>query len=53
MANFETERLRFRASYNPGGAGDELRLNLRRASASYNFDLTGDVQDRGGAIAAQ
>ena len=44
------ERLRCRAAYNVGGAGAELRLNLRCASASYNFDLTSDVQYRGGAI---
>jgi hypothetical protein len=42
------ERLRCRASYDVGGA--ELRLNLRCASASYNFDLTSEVQYRGGAI---
>jgi len=42
------ERLRCRAGYDVGGA--ELRLNLRCASASYNFDLTSDVQYRGGAI---
>jgi hypothetical protein len=53
MANGEQERLRCRANYNPGGGGDELRLNLRCASASYNFDLTSDVQDRGGVISGQ
>ena len=42
--------MRCRAAYNVGGAGAELRLNLRCASASYNFDLTSDVQYRGGAI---
>src|SRR3979409_1325474 len=44
------ERLRCRASYDVGGTGAELRLNLRCASASYNFDLSSDVQYRGGAI---
>ena len=44
------ERLRCRASYDVGGAGTELRLNLKCASDSYNFDLAGDVQYRGGAI---
>jgi hypothetical protein len=43
------ERLRCRAGYDVAG-GAELRLNLRCASASYNFDLTSDVQYRGGAI---
>jgi len=44
------ERLRCRASYDIGGTGAELRLNLRCASESYNFDLASDVQYRGGAI---
>ncbi len=44
------EQLRCRAAYNVGAAGEELRLNLRCASASYNFDLTSEVQYRGGAI---
>jgi hypothetical protein len=44
------ERLRCRASYDVGGAGAELRLNLRCASESYNFDLASNVQYRGGAI---
>ena len=43
------ERLRCRAGYDVAGRA-ELRLNLRCASASYNFDLTGDVQYHGGAI---
>lgn len=43
------ERLRCRAGYDVAD-GDELRLNLRCASASYNFDLTSDLQYRGGAI---
>jgi len=53
MANGEQERLRCRASYNVAGAGDELRLNLRCASDSYNFDLSSDVQYRGGAISGE
>ena len=44
------ERLRCRASYDVAGAGDQLRLSLRCASDSYNFDLSGDVQYHGGAI---
>jgi len=44
------ERLRCRASYDVTGTGAELRLNLRCASESYNFDLASDVQYRGGAI---
>jgi hypothetical protein len=42
------EQLRCRASYDVGGA--ELRLNIRCASDSYNIDLTGNVQYRGGEI---
>ena len=53
MANGEQERLRCRASYSVGGGGEELSLNLRCASASYNFDLTSNVQDRGGAISGE
>lgn len=44
------ERLRCRATYNVTPTGTELRLNLRCASESYNFDLAGDVEYRGGAI---
>jgi hypothetical protein len=44
------ERLRCRAGYDVGEVGAELRLNLRCASASYNFDLTSQVRYRGGAI---
>jgi hypothetical protein len=44
------ERLRCRASYDVGGTGAELHLNLRCASESYNFDLASDVTYRGGAI---
>ena len=49
-ADGNQERLRCRASYDVGGAGDQLRLSLRCASDSYNFDLAGDVEYRGGAI---
>jgi hypothetical protein len=44
------ERLRCRASYDVAGAGDQLRLNLKCASESYNFDLASNVEYRGGAI---
>lgn len=44
------ERLRCRANYDVAEPGDQLRLNLRCASDSYNFDLSGDVEYRGGAI---
>jgi hypothetical protein len=44
------ERLRCRASYGVAERGENLTLNLRCASDSYNFDLAGDVAYRGGAI---
>jgi len=46
----QQERLRCRASYNVAGSGTELRLNLRCASQSYNFDLASEAEYRGGAI---
>jgi len=44
------ERLRCRAAYDVAAGGDELRLNLRCASDSFNFDLASNVEYRGGAI---
>ena len=44
------EPLRCRASYDVAGRGDQLRLNLRCASDSYNFDLASDVEYRDGMI---
>jgi hypothetical protein len=44
------ERLRCRAAYDVGATGNELRLNLRCASDSYNFDLASDVRSRGDQI---
>ena len=44
------ERLRCRAAYDVARTGDALRLNLRCASQSYNFNLTSEVEYRGGAI---
>ena len=50
MANGLRERVRCRAAYGVAERGENLRLNLRCASDSYNFDLAGDVAYRGGAI---
>ena len=47
------ERLRCRASYDVGGGGDQLSLNLRCASDSYTFDLTSNAEYRGGVITGQ
>jgi hypothetical protein len=49
-ADGQQERLRCRASYDVAGSGSEVRLSLRCASQSYNFDLSGDAAYRGGAI---
>ncbi len=46
----QQEQLRCRASYDVDGAGEQLRLNLTCASASYKFDLASEVEYRGGAI---
>ncbi|WP_063800084.1 hypothetical protein [Bradyrhizobium retamae] len=46
----QREQLRCRASYDVAGRGDQLQLNLRCASQSYNFDLASEVEYRGGAI---
>ena len=46
----QQERLRCRASYDVAGSGAEVRLNLRCASPSYNFDLAGNASYNGGAI---
>ena len=52
-ADGNQERLRCRASYDVAGRGDELSLNLRCASDSYNFDLASNVEYREGAISGQ
>jgi hypothetical protein len=46
----QQEQLRCRAHYSVAPDGTELRLNLRCASASYNFNLAGDVRESGGQI---
>jgi hypothetical protein len=46
----QQEQLRCRAAYDVDGSGDQLRLNLTCASASYKFDLASEVEYSGGAI---
>ncbi len=46
----QQEQLRCRAAYDVAGTGEQLRLNLTCASASYKFDLASEVEYRGGAI---
>jgi hypothetical protein len=53
MANGGQERLRCRAAYDVDGSGSAMRLNLKCASDSYNFDLASDVEYRGGAISGE
>jgi hypothetical protein len=50
MANGAQERLRCRANYRVGGNGSEMQLGLRCASASYNFNLAGDVESDGRTV---
>lgn len=45
-----TERIRCRATYAVGSAGRDMNLNLLCASASYKFDLRGNVIAEGGTI---
>jgi len=52
-ADGNQERLRCRAAYDVAERGDKLNLNLRCASDSYNFDLAGNVEYRGGAISGE
>ena len=53
MQNGEQERLRCRAAYDVAAGGEQLRLNIRCASDSYNIDLSSDVAYRGGDISGQ
>jgi hypothetical protein len=53
MANGDQERLRCRAAYDVDGSGSAMRLNLKCASDSYNFDLASNVEYREGAISGQ
>jgi hypothetical protein len=50
MSSGTQERLRCRAQYGVDHAGNDLQLNLRCASQSYNFDLTGQAEYRDGLI---
>jgi len=51
MSDGQREQLRCRAAYAVGEDGRNLRLNLRCASDSFDFNLASDVQYQGGAIA--
>jgi hypothetical protein len=45
-----TERVRCRADYAVGAAGNQLEQSLRCASDSYNFELHSNAQSQGGRI---
>lgn len=53
MSNGGQEGIRCRASYAVAPGGSNLRLNIRCASDSYNFDLDSDVAHNGGAITGE
>jgi hypothetical protein len=50
MSNGAKERLRCRAHYNVGGAGENVDLTLRCASDSYNFELQSNASYSNGAV---
>ena len=50
VSNGANERLRCRATYRVAGQGQDVDLNLRCASDSYNFNLLSTVRYEGGAI---
>lgn len=50
LANGASEPIRCRAAYDVLDQQTNLQLNIRCASASYNFDLRGSAQLSGGAI---
>jgi hypothetical protein len=50
MSDGSVDRLRCKATYSVGGGGATATLNLRCASDSYNFDLTGNVRSQGGTV---
>jgi hypothetical protein len=50
VSNGADERLRCRAVYQVGEEGFDIRLNLRCASDSYNFNLLSTVRYEGGRV---
>jgi hypothetical protein len=53
MSNGEQERMRCRASYAVGQDGENVRLNIRCASDSFNFDLASQVANQGGRLSGE
>lgn len=50
LASGSRERIRCRANYLVSGGGDNLRLDLRCASDSYRFELSGNAVSQGGQV---
>src|SRR5262249_55667642 len=50
LASGNRERIRCRATYDVNEAGDNLKLDLRCASDSYKFSLSGNAQSSGGNV---
>jgi len=50
LASGARERIRCRATYEVNEAGDNLKLDLRCASDSYKFSLSGNAQSSGGQV---
>jgi hypothetical protein len=50
LASGNRERIRCRANYVVNDGGDNLRLDLRCASDSYRFELSGNAVSQGGQV---
>lgn len=50
IGNNPGERIRCRATYDVGNVGTTVRLELRCASDSYNFELQGNVRYQSGEV---
>ena len=53
MSNGGQERMRCRANYDVGQGGEDVRLNIRCASDSFNFDLASQVASRDGRLSGE
>ena len=53
MSNGGQERMRCRANYAVEQRGENVRLNIRCAGDSFNFDLASNVASRGGQLSGE
>jgi len=53
MSNGGQERMRCRANYAVGQGGEQLQLDIRCASDSFNFELASNVANQGGKISGE